>query len=125
MNSTVRSDQRPAAPTHAQLSAEFTGVPVEQLRDATLLVGLLIAAASAGGFSPSGLPVVREHKSSGSVSAVLLLDDAHLVLHSVPSSRTLLLDLLAPTSHDFRKVLDVFARRLTARDVKSETRGRG
>ena len=40
----------------AHLTAEFTGVPAEQLRDATLLGGLLIAAASAGGFSPIGVP---------------------------------------------------------------------
>ncbi len=78
-----------------------------------------------GGFSPLGLPTVREHKASGGVSAVLLLDDAHIAIHALPSRRTLLFDLVAPASHDFRKALDVFARRLTPRDIKSETRGRG
>jgi S-adenosylmethionine/arginine decarboxylase-like enzyme len=122
----VIADSPPhAAPSHSHLTAEFSGVPAEQLRDATLLGGLLIAAASAGGFSPIGIPLVREHKGSGSVSAVLLLDDAHLAIHSLPAQRTLLFDLVAPASHDFRKALDVFARRLTARDIKSETRGRG
>jgi hypothetical protein len=29
------------------------------------------------------------------------------------------------SSHDFRKVVDVFARRLAARDMKSDTRNRG
>jgi len=122
----VTTDASPkAAPSHSHLTAEFSGVPAEQLRDATLLGGLLIAAASAGGFSPIGIPLVREHKGSGSVSAVLLLDDAHLAIHSLPGERALLFDLVAPSSHDFRKALDVFARRLTARDLKSETRGRG
>jgi S-adenosylmethionine/arginine decarboxylase-like enzyme len=113
-----------AAP-YTHLSAEFSGVPPEQLRDATLLGGLLIAAASAGGLSPIGIPTVRIHKASEGVSAILLLDDAHVALHALPTHQTLLLDLVAPASHDFRKALDVFARRLTARDIKSETRGRG
>ncbi|MEO6878685.1 MAG: S-adenosylmethionine decarboxylase [Gemmatimonadaceae bacterium] len=110
---------------YSHLTAELTGVAPEHLRDGTLLGGLLIAAASAGGFSPIGVPLVREHKGNGSVSAVLLLDDAHLAIHALPAQRTLLFDLVAPASHDFRKALDVFARRLTARDIKSETRGRG
>jgi S-adenosylmethionine/arginine decarboxylase-like enzyme len=111
--------------SHTHLTAEFIGVPVEQLRDATLLGGLLIAAASAGGFSPIGVPAVREHKGSGSVSAVLLLEDAHIAIHTLPIRQALLLDVVAPASHDFRKALEVFARRLTARDIKSDTRGRG
>jgi S-adenosylmethionine/arginine decarboxylase-like enzyme len=117
---------KPAAPhSHTHLTAEFSGVSVEQLRDTTMLGGLLIAAASAGGFSPIGIPIVREQKASGGVSAVLLLDDAHFAIHTLPSRQALLLDLVAPASHDFRKALEVFARRLTARDIKSDTRGRG
>ena len=111
-------------PAHSHLTAEFAGVPAEQLRDATLLGGLLIAAASAGGFNPIGVPAVKL-KPGGGVSAMLLLDGAHLSLHTIPGRQTLLFDVVAPSSHDFRKVLDVFARRLTARDIKSDTRGRG
>ena len=110
--------------SHAHLTAQFRGVPTEQLRDATLLGGLLIAAASAGGFSPIGVPSVRQ-RTSGGVSAVLLLDGAHLTLHALPDRQTLLFDIVAPSSHDFRKVIDVFARRLTARDITSDTRTRG
>ena len=121
------SERDPAASdaSHAHLSADFVGVPAEQLRDATLLGGLLIAAASAGGFRPIGLPVVSDHTELGGVSALLLLDDAHIAVHSIPERQTLLFDLVAPASHDFRKALEVFARRLTARDIKSATRGRG
>lgn len=110
--------------SHAHLTAEFLGVPAEQLRDAALLGGLLIAAASAGGFSPIGVPAVRT-RSEGGVSAVLLLDGAHLTMHSSPARQTLLFDVVAPASHDFRKVLEVVTRRLTARELKSDTRGRG
>jgi S-adenosylmethionine decarboxylase len=110
--------------SHSHLTADFHGVPAEQLRDAALLGGLLIAAASAVGFSTIGVPSVR-HDAGGGVSAVLLLDGAHMVLHSLPERQTLLFDVLAPASHDFRKAVEVLSRRLTARDVRSDTRGRG
>jgi S-adenosylmethionine/arginine decarboxylase-like enzyme len=110
--------------SHSHLTAEFAGVPTEQLQDAALLGGLLIAAASAGGFNPIGVPTVKKHVD-GAVSAMLLLDGAHLVIHAMPRRQTLLFDVVAPASHDFRKALEVFARRLTARDIKSDTRGRG
>jgi S-adenosylmethionine/arginine decarboxylase-like enzyme len=113
-----------SANPHTHLTAEFIGVPVEQLRDSALLGGLLIAAASAAGFSLSGVPVVREH-TTGGVSAMVLLDHGHLAAHSLPERQTLLFDAVAPASHDFRKALEVLSRRLTARDVKTDTRGRG
>jgi len=110
--------------SHSHLTAEFAGVPPEHLRDMTLLGGLLIAAANAGGFNPIGVPSVKSHKDGG-VSAILLLSGAHLALHTVPSRQTLLFDAVAPASHEFRKMLEVIARRLPARDIKSDTRARG
>ena len=110
--------------SHSHLTAEFTGVPAEQLRDATLLGGLLIAAASAVGFSTIGVPAVRQ-QSDGGISAVLLLDAAHIAIHSIPERHTLLFDAVAPASHDFRKAVEVFSRRITAQDIRSDTRGRG
>jgi S-adenosylmethionine decarboxylase len=115
---------RSASPSHTHLTAEFIGVPAEQLRDVALLGGVLIAAASAAGFSLSGVPIVREHLGGG-VSAIVLLEHGHLAAHSLPERQTLLFDVVAPASHDFRKALDVLSRRLTARDVKTDTRGRG
>lgn len=56
---------------------------------------------------------------------MLLLDGAHIAIHSIPERHTLLFDAVAPASHDFRKAIEVFSRRLTAREVKSDTRGRG
>ena len=112
-------------PSHQHLSAEFIGVPPAQLRDETMLGGLLIAAASAGGLTPIGIPHVRANNATGGVSAMMLFEDGHLAVHASPTRQTLLLDLVAPASHDFRKALDVFARRLSAREIKSDTRGRG
>jgi S-adenosylmethionine/arginine decarboxylase-like enzyme len=120
-----RLTTQPALPnSHSHLTAEFIGVPAEQLRDSALLGGLLIAAASAAGFSLSGVPVVREHVAGG-VSAMVLLDHGHLAAHSLPERQTLLFDAVAPASHDFRKALEVLSRRLSARDLKTDTRGRG
>jgi S-adenosylmethionine/arginine decarboxylase-like enzyme len=110
--------------SHAHLTADFHGVSSEQLRDAALLGGLLIAAASAAGFSTIGVPNVRKQPGDG-VSAILLMPTAHIALHSMPNEGTLLFDIVGPASHDFRRALDVFARRLSARDIKSDLRGRG
>jgi S-adenosylmethionine/arginine decarboxylase-like enzyme len=109
---------------HTHLTADFIGVPPEQLRDSALLGGLLIAAASAAGFSLSGVPIVRE-LPNGRVSAMVLIDQGHLSVHALPDRQALLFDAVAPASHDFRKALDVLSRRLTARDIKTDSRGRG
>jgi S-adenosylmethionine/arginine decarboxylase-like enzyme len=109
--------------THAHLTAEFIGVPLEQLRDSALLGGLLIAAASAAGFSLSGVPVIRDYPAG--VSAIVLLEQGHLAVHALLDRQTLLFDAVAPASHDFRKALEVLSRRLTAREVRTDTRGRG
>jgi len=55
----------------------------------------------------------------------IALDGGHIAIHSVPEHHILLFDVVAPASHDFRIAVEVFSRRLTARDVKSDTRGRG
>lgn len=110
--------------SHSHLSAEFHGVPAEQLRDGTLISGLLIAAASAVGFSSIGIPSIRD-ETTGSLSASLLLEGGHIVVHAVPSHETLLFDIVSPASHDCRKGIEVFARRLTSRDVKTVVRSRG
>lgn len=110
--------------SHSHLSAEFVGVPADQLRDGTLISGLLIAAASAVGFSSIGVPSLRD-EPHGNLSAVLLLEGGHIVVHAVGSRETLLLDVVSPASHDCRKAVEVFSRRLAARDVKTVARSRG
>ena len=110
--------------SHSHLTAEFHGVPAEQLNDVTMLGGLLIAAASAAGFSLSGVPNVREHPEGG-VSAIVILEHGHMAIHSIPARQALLFDVVAPAAHDFRMAMEVLSRRLTTRDVKTDTRGRG
>ena len=109
---------------YAHLAADFVGVPSEQLEDTTLLGGLLVAAASAAGLAGTWPPTVRE-RADGVISAALVLDGAHIIVHAFSSRGVLLFDVVAPTSHDFRKALDVFARRLTASEIHSDTRPRG
>ncbi len=111
-------------PGFTHVTADFLGVVPSHLRDAALLQGLLIAAASAAGFSTVGAPVVRQLPSDA-VTAVLLFDGCHMTVHSFPDRELLLLDILAASTHDARKALDVFARRLVPREIRSESRLRG
>jgi S-adenosylmethionine/arginine decarboxylase-like enzyme len=108
----------------AHLSADLVGVPRAQLADAALLGGVAIAAAAAAGVHPVGAPLVRQ-RPDGGVTFILALEGTHLALHSDPERGLLLLDVLAPTGLDPRTALEVFARRLTAREVRSEVRERG
>ena len=108
----------------SHLSADFIGVPAEQLRDRELLGGLLIAAASAVGMTGASRPEVRATPDGG-VSAVTVAEGAHIAIHSWPQEQLLLFDGLGPPSHDFRKAVEVFTRRLSARDVRTALRTRG
>jgi S-adenosylmethionine/arginine decarboxylase-like enzyme len=109
---------------YTHLSADFHGVDSSRLRDASMLTGLLIAAAGAAGFPGSGTPIVRQLPNE-SVTGALLLDGSQTTLLTDPNAGLLLLDVLAPATYDPRKALDVFARRLGAREVRSEENTRG
>jgi len=106
------------------LTADLVGVARSRLRDADLLHGLLIAAAGAAGLAATGAPLIRQRPSNG-IAGVLLLDGCHVTVHSFPERELLLIDVLAPAAHDARKALDVFARRLAPREIRSESRPRG
>ena len=112
------------SPTFSHLSADFVGALPSQLGDASLISGLLIAGAGAAGFTAVGAPVVRKLPGDA-VSAVLLLNDCHMSAHTFPSDHLMLLDILTLSTHDPQKALDVFTRRLTAREVRCEKRSRG
>lgn len=109
---------------YTHVSADFIGASADQLRDSSLLSGLLIAAASAAGLAGIGIPTVKKSAGGGSIVG-LFLQDAHMVVHALPQQSLLLFELLSPASTDSRKALDVFARRLTAKEIRSETRARG
>ena len=114
----------PAVSAFTHVAADLVGVPAESCRDAALLTGLLIAAAGAAGYAAIGAPVVKQ-LPAGDVAGVMLLDGCHMALHSFPERELILLDILAPASRDARKALDVFARRLSPRQIRSEARPRG
>ena len=106
------------------LIADFVGASPEELRDTNLLAGLLVAAAGAAGLTTVGTPLVRRLPSN-MVSGVLLLDGCHMSVHAVPERGLLMLDVLALSTYDAEKALDVFARRLAAGEIRSEQRSRG
>jgi S-adenosylmethionine/arginine decarboxylase-like enzyme len=109
---------------YTHLSADFLGVDASRLRDASLLSGLLIAAAGAAGFPGIGTPVVRQLPNDA-VTGALLLEGSQTTVLTDPELGTLLLDVIAPATREPRKAFDVFARRLGAREVRSEERARG
>lgn len=113
-----------AAGSLAHVSADLAGVASGPLRDASLLSGLLIAAAGAAGLNPSGAPHVRIAPDGG-VSAVLFLDPCHASVHSLPDRGLALVDILARSAGDAAKALDVFVRRLVPTGVTSDSRMRG
>jgi S-adenosylmethionine/arginine decarboxylase-like enzyme len=54
-----------------------------------------------------------------------MIDGCHIVAHAFPGRGLLLLDILATAQHDTQKAVEVFTRRLGAREVRSEIRARG
>lgn len=85
---------------------------------------LLVAAAAAAGLNSSGPPVIRHHPAGG-LSAVLPLDGWQMSVHTLPDQELAMLDILTSSPYDPQKALDVFTRRLTAREVRVERRQRG
>lgn len=112
----------PAPLSH--LVADLGGVGSGALRDAPLLSGLLIAAASAAGFGVAAAPVVRTG-ADGGVAAILLLDPCHLSVHTFPDRGLALVDVLTRDGSGATKALDVFVRRLLPAKVSTDTRTRG
>jgi S-adenosylmethionine decarboxylase len=108
---------------YQHIIADFTGVPANQLADRALISGLVVAAASAAGINVAGLPTMRERKAGG-LTAALLHDDCHITVHAIPERELLLVDVLAPRTIDVSRAVDVFARRLTARNVHRDARDR-
>jgi S-adenosylmethionine/arginine decarboxylase-like enzyme len=108
---------------YQHIVADFFGVPANQLGDRTLISGLIVAAASAAGMNVAGVPTMRDRKAGG-LTAALLHDDCHITVHAVPERELLLVDVLTPRALDASRAVDVFARRLTARQVHRDARDR-
>jgi S-adenosylmethionine/arginine decarboxylase-like enzyme len=105
------------------LLADLVGIAPDLLSDTATISGLLIAGASAAALTASGIPTVHSH-GGHERSAVLVVAGGHIAAHTFPERQLLLLDVLCDARHDPRRVLDVFARRLPTRDIRSETRTR-
>jgi S-adenosylmethionine/arginine decarboxylase-like enzyme len=114
----------PAAAGFTHLVADFSGVANEQLTDAALWTGLLIAAAGAAGFPTTGAPIARRIGGGGH-SVVLFLDGCHMSVHALPSRGALLLDVLAEAHIDAKKALAVFTRKVRATGVRISEQSRG
>jgi S-adenosylmethionine/arginine decarboxylase-like enzyme len=117
------------SPPYTHLTADFLGVPAAQLRDAALIGGLLVAAAGAAGLAAQGTPTVRALPGDR-VAGLHLLDGCQIAVQTFPADELLLLDLLVRASRggaarETQRAVDVFARRLTAREVHTQQRARG
>ena len=105
-------------------TADFRGVSSPLLRDGAALSGLLLSAAGAAGLATNEPPMVRLLPRDGLV-VILLLDLGHLIAHTLPSHDLILLDLLVPVNRDPQKAIDVFTRKLGARESRSGRLDRG
>ena len=116
----------PALAAFTHRTADFSGVSAAVLRDVQLISGLLVAAAGAAGLSADGSPTVRLRGVEG-ITAILLLaaEGCHFAAHTFPQRELLLLDLLAPSVRSSDKAIDVFVRRLGAKDVRTGRVERG
>jgi S-adenosylmethionine/arginine decarboxylase-like enzyme len=112
--------------SYTHRTADFHGVSPALLRDGTALSGLLVAAAGAAGLSSSAAPLVRERGATG-VSAVLMLEaeGCHIAAHAFAKQKLLLLDVLVPAQRETDKVVDVFVRKLSAKNVSTTAAARG
>lgn len=104
------------------LTADLLGVPEPTLRDPQLLRSALVAAAAAVGIGSLAMPTV--HEGPNAIALILVSDGRHIIAHALADDRALLLDVLAPAVQDSQRALDVFTRRLTPREVRSDTRAR-
>lgn len=107
-------------PVH--LTADLLGIAEPALRDLQQLRGALVAAAAAVGIGSLAMPTI--HEGPTAIALILVSDGRHIIAHALPGDGVLLLDVLAPAVQDSQRALDVFTRRLTPREVRSDTRVR-
>jgi S-adenosylmethionine/arginine decarboxylase-like enzyme len=110
--------------SYVHVLADFLGVPAAKLRDPALVGGLLVAAAGAAGLPALGAPVMRTLPHDG-VAGLFLLEGCHVAVHTFPERELLLLDILVLATSDPQKAVDVFTRRLEAREVRCGRHARG
>lgn len=99
-------------------TADFRGVGGGLLRDTAALSGLLVAAAGAAGLTTIEAPLIRTLPRDG-LAILQLLSAGHVAVHTFPDAGVLTLDLLVPAGREARPAVEVFTRRLQAREARS------
>jgi S-adenosylmethionine/arginine decarboxylase-like enzyme len=114
----------PSSPlTLEQSLAELDGIPAGNLRDNQGLAGLLLAAANAAGLAAANPPLVKI--GPGAIGAVLLCHGGHVVLEAIPEAGLCFVDVAGLGVVHAQRGLDVIARRLGARHIRTESKRRG
>lgn len=102
---------------------DLSGVPGSRLTDEQALAAALLAAAGAAGLSPAAPPVAKSGPRG--VAAVLLCHGGHVSLHALPEEGRCYADVAGMGRVQPQRGLDVLAKRLGAREVRTDARHRG
>lgn len=105
--------------------ADFGGVAAEKLADTSLLSAVLLAAANAAGLSPTGKPIVTT--STDGVAALLACRGGHVAILAAPHAGLGFFDLAAAGAARgaVQRAADIVARRLGAKEVRTDVKQRG
>ncbi len=89
---------------------ELTGITSPLLADESGLAALAIAAGGALGLTAHGPPTAR--LGPRGIAVGLLGHGGHVIFHAVPSSGSMLVDIVTPGTTPAARALEVIARRL-------------
>jgi S-adenosylmethionine/arginine decarboxylase-like enzyme len=109
--------------TFAHASGDLSGVPGSRLTDEQALAAALLAAAGAAGLSPAAPPIAKSGPRG--VAAILLCHGGHVSLHALPEAGRCFADVAGLGQIQPQRGLDVLAKRLGAREMRSDARRRG
>ena len=107
------------------LSADFGGIDAAKLADQSALAGVLLAAANAAGLSPAEAPAITT--GGLGVSAILPCHGGYITLFALPDDGLCFVDIAVVEGrpNPIQRACDIVARRLTAREIRTEIRRRG
>lgn len=109
--------------TFDHVFADLGGIAAHRLSDQQGLAGLLLAAANAAGLNSPNPPVVKVGPRG--VSAALVCHGGHVALHGFPDTGVCFADVAGVGGAFPQRGLDVIIKRLSAREVRTDTRRRG
>ena len=103
--------------------ADLGGIPEQRLSDTAGLAGLLLAAANAAGLDPASAPLVKQGPRG--VAAFLPCHSGFVALHAVPDEGLCFVDVAGLGPVHPQRGLDIVAKRLGARALRTDARRRG